>query len=135
MPCCSHQISGLVSLPSADCNLLAAPMAADLMRLDNCVKARIAQPWIRFFGESTSMQKIPSICHRHAFIGHVPEAVCSVTVSRLHGAGCVSDKAMTMIIIKINIVSYFLYKLALDCSTSATALRKQSMQIVAVRLS
>lgn len=40
MPCCSHQISGLVSLPSADCNLLAALVAADLMRLDNCVKAR-----------------------------------------------------------------------------------------------
>ena len=42
MPCCSHQISGLVSLPSADCNLLAALMAADLMRLDNCVKARLS---------------------------------------------------------------------------------------------
>ena len=78
------------------------------------------------------MQKIPSICHRHAFIGHVPVVVCSATVSRLHGAGCVSDKAMTMIIIKISIASYCLYKLALDCSTSATALRKQSMQIVAV---
>ena len=43
MPCCSHQISGLVSLPSADCNLLAALMAADLMRLDAVVKARIAK--------------------------------------------------------------------------------------------
>ena len=39
MPCCSHQISGLVSLPSVIPKLLVTPKAADLMRLDNCVKA------------------------------------------------------------------------------------------------